>query len=327
MRLKRSKSWIFAIAIYETVFLTGCSFMPKEEEALAPPLTQPKKQEYQVFDVKKTDITRSVNGNGNLISTNERDVFVKENGKRIKKVDVKFGDTVKKGDVLIELDSGDLENALKLERLNLQREEINHDRDMQSNNEYVQKLADINLQIEKLKLQQMEEQLAATKLTAPVSGKIDFLEEIKEGDVCEAYKTLATIADPGSLQVVYQPSGAINARTGLKAQLKYSGKEYEGVLSQMPDSGKYKNNILIMPNSNIEGAKLGDNIEVSIILETKKGTLVVPKAVVKDIGGTKTVEVMEGDRKLSIDVETGIENSSDIEILSGLKEGQKVILR
>lgn len=327
MRSKKGFMAVFIAAMSAIVFFSGCGMLPKEEEVLAPPLTQPKKQEYQVYDVKRTDIVKSVNGNGNFISTNESDIFAKENGKRVKKVNVKFGQAVKKGDVLIELDSGNLENDVKLERLNLQKVQINYDKAFQTGDDYAKKLADIDLQMEKLKLQQMESQLDGAKLTASESGKVIFVDSVKEGDTLEAYKPVVTIADPGSLQVLYQPSAAAGTKVGQKVQLKYNGKSFDGVVSQMPDSGKYKNFILIAPGGKIEGAQIDESVEISIIIETKKDALIVPKTVVKSFSGTKTVEVLEGDKKISTDVETGIETSTDIEILSGLTEGQKVILR
>ena len=327
MRSKKGFMAVFITAMSAIVFFSGCGMLPKEEEVLAPPLTQPKKQEYQVYDVKRTDIVKSVNGNGNFISTNESDIFAKENGKRVKKVNVKYGQAVKKGDVLIELDSGNLENDVKLERLNLQKVQINYDKAFQTGDDYAKKLADIDLQMEKLKLQQMESQLDGAKLTASESGKVIFVDSVKEGDTLEAYKPVVTIADPGSLQVLYQPSAAAGTKVGQKVQLKYNGKNFDGIVSQMPDSGKYKNFILIAPSGKIEGAQIDESVEISIIIETKKDALIVPKAVVKSFSGTKTVEVLEGDKKISTDVETGIETSTDIEILSGLTEGQKVILR
>ncbi|MDP4090960.1 MAG: efflux RND transporter periplasmic adaptor subunit [Bacillota bacterium] len=327
MRRKRNLRILFAVAVSGMVFFTGCGLLPKEEEVLAPPLTPPKKQEYQTFDVTRKAITNSILGNGNLISTSENNVFVKDNGKRVKTVNVKFGDTVKKGDLLIQLESGVSEDDLEMEKLNLEKIQVNYDRAMAGTDEYGKKLADIDLKMEKLRLQKMEEQVAAARVTAPAGGRVIYVTSAKEGDTVEAYKTLITIADPNNLKVKYTPSGANNAKPGMKVELTYSTKTYEGTITQIPESGNYKGCILITSNTRIEGANIDDSIGINIIMQKKDDALVLPKSVIKSFSGTQSVEVLDGDKIVSMDVQTGIEADTEVEILSGLKEGQKVILR
>ncbi|MDP4088751.1 MAG: efflux RND transporter periplasmic adaptor subunit [Bacillota bacterium] len=315
------------IAVCEAVFLTGCSLLPKEKKVLAPPLIQPKKQEYQVYEVTRGDITRSINSVGSIISTSEADAFVKENGRRIKNVSVKLGSMVKKGDLLIELDSENTESDLTLEKFILQKVELSYEKTMQSGDDYAKKMAEIDLNMEKYKVQQMEQRIAAARITAPISGKVINVTALKEGDAVEAYKALATVADPDSLKIVYNATGNTDTKTGMKVELTYSGKVYEGVVEQIPDSGKYKDHIIISPNTKIDGAKLGDSIDINIIIQSKKDTLIIPKSLIKSFSTVKSVEVLDGDKKYSAVIETGIETTTEVEILSGLKEGQKLILR
>lgn len=322
---KKTKRLI-GVIITGTIFFSGCGILPKEEQTLAPPLVKPKKQEYEVYEIKKKDITREIKGNGTLASINENNLFTKENGKRVKSIKVQFGQNVKKGDVLVELESDNLENDIKLQQYNIQKAQINYDRAAQGNDEYSKKLAGIDVQMEKIKLENLQKQLASSKLTASVDGKVVSLESLKEGDIIEPYKPLVTIADPSRLQVVYQGGDSSKVESGMKATLSLGGKKYEGVVAQLPTSGKYKDSIIINFKDTFKDGQLGDGIEVTITLETKKDTIVVPKTAVKNFMGNNTVEVLEGDKKLSIDVEKGIETSTEVEILSGLKEGQKVIL-
>jgi len=327
MNLEKSRRILLAAVLFGILSVTGCNLLPKEEVALAPPLTQPKKQEYQLYDVKKTDFTKYIKGTATLVSITENDVYSKQNGGRIMKINVKFGDIVKKGDVLVELNSDNLENELKLEKINMQRVKFNYDKAQQGNDEYAKKLAELDIEAEKIKLGELEDKLEATKLTAPISGKITFVESAKEGDVVEVYKPLVTVANPDSLQILFTQNGTSNAKLGMNVELNYNGKNYQGQITQIPDSGKNKNAIIITPNSKIHGAKMDDYIDISIIVQTRKNTLVIPKAAVKNYLGSKTVEVLDGDKNVSTDIETGIEDSVNIEVLSGLNEGQKVILR
>ncbi|ERI92618.1 efflux transporter, RND family, MFP subunit [Clostridiales bacterium oral taxon 876 str. F0540] len=329
MNFNKSYKKLIAIIVTGSLALTGCGILPTEEQTLAPPLVKPQKQEYELYDVVKKDITKAVIGNGTVISSNENNVFAKENGKRLKGIKIKFGQMVKKGDVLLEFDTNDLESNIKLQELSLKKAQINNDRASVGTDEYAKQLAAIDVQVEKTKLDVMKSQLQASKLTASIDGKVDFIESLKEGDVVEPYKTLVTISDPNKLQVNYKPSDTSNIsklQTGMKVSLSLNGKSYEGVVSQLPTSGRYKDSAVIDFKEAVKGVNLGDSMELNIILETKKNTIVIPKQGLKNFMGNNTVEVLDGNKKVSIDVEKGIESATEVEILSGLKEGQKVIL-
>lgn len=326
MKIKKVVISFFSILILGSFTFSGCGILPKEEQVLAPPLVKPKKQQYELYEIKKKDITKEIKGNGNLISMNETNVYTKENNRRVKNVKVQYGQTVKKGDVLIELDSDNMENDVKIQELNVGKAQINYERAAAGNDEYSKQLASLDVQIEKTKLDNLQKELASSKLTAPTDGKVVFLESVKQGDMVEPFKVLVTVADPKNLQVVYQSSDSDKVHSGMKANLTLNGKKYDGVVAQVPTVGKYKDSIIINFTNSFKDAVLGDAIELSITLETKKDTIVVPKEAVKSFMGNNTVEVLDGDKKISTSVEKGIETSTEIEILSGLKEGQKVIL-
>jgi RND family efflux transporter MFP subunit len=327
MCLFKNSKKILALMIAGGTILSGCGILPKEEQTLAPPLVKPEKQQYETYEVNKKDITRAVKGNGTLISMSENDVFTKENGRRVKSVKVQFGQTVKKGEVLIELDAENMENNIQIQQYSLKRAQINYERAEQGSDVYAKQLAEIDVKVEKTKLENMQKQLNASRLSAPADGKVIFLETLREGDMIEAYKTLVTVADTKKLQVLYQSTNLPKIQTGLQTVLSLGGNKYEGIVAQIPTTGKYKDSIIINFENMPTDVSLGDAIEVAVTLETKKDTLVVPKNAVKNFMGNNVVEVLDGDKKASLDVEKGIENSTEVEILSGLKEGQKVILK
>lgn len=326
MKVKKVVMSFLSVLILGSFIFSGCNMLPKEDQALAPPLVKPKKQQYDLYEIKKKDITKEIKGNGSLISMNEVNVFTKENNRRIKEVKVQFGQSVKKGDVLIELDSDNMENDVKMQQFNVQKAQINYERAAEGTDEYNKQLASIDVQMEKIKLDNLQKALASSKLTAPTDGKVVFLESVKQGDAIEPFKVLATVADPNNLQVAYQSSDSDKVQSGMKANLSLNGKKYDGVVAQIPSIGKYKGSIIINFKNSFKDAALGDSIELSITLETKNDTIVIPKEAVKSFMGNNTVEVLDGDKKISTSVEKGIETSTEVEILAGLREGQKVIL-
>ena len=64
---------------------------------------------------------------------------------------------------------------------------------------------------------------------------------------------------------------------------------------------------------------------MNIAIKESNNALLVPIQAVKSKGGKYTVSVKSGDETKDVEVEVGIQNSSSVEILSGLKEGDIVV--
>src|SRR5690606_28641602 len=90
--------------------LSGCYLFPKEEEVLAPPLVEPPEITYETQEVKKGVIEKKITASGTFVSIEQANMFFKHRGGRLKKIHVKVGDYVEKGQLIAELDSADLEN-------------------------------------------------------------------------------------------------------------------------------------------------------------------------------------------------------------------------
>jgi hypothetical protein len=71
---------------------------------------------------------------------------------------------------------------------------------------------------------------------------------------------------------------------------------------------------------------IGASADLSITTERRPDTLVIPRSALRSYLGHEYVQVLEGESRKEIDVEKGIETQTEVEILKGPKEGQKVIL-
>lgn len=67
-------------------------------------------------------------------------------------------------------------------------------------------------------------------------------------------------------------------------------------------------------------------LNADIIIVEHEGVLYVPSAAIKTQNGKKTVSVVNGTSYDTVEVTTGISDSSNTEILSGLKEGDTVLI-
>jgi multidrug efflux pump subunit AcrA (membrane-fusion protein) len=65
--------------------------------------------------------------------------------------------------------------------------------------------------------------------------------------------------------------------------------------------------------------------QASIITETKSGVILVPTSAVQTQNGQSTVRVMRNNQEETVAVETGLSSGTQIEIVSGLHEGDTIV--
>src|SRR5690625_5768096 len=75
---------------------------------VAPPLVESAQVEYDIEEVKKGEIIKRLTGIANFVPVGNENLYFEQEGGRLKKIHVAQGDLVKKGDILIEIDSGNL---------------------------------------------------------------------------------------------------------------------------------------------------------------------------------------------------------------------------
>lgn len=344
-------SKIISSIIFISLIISGCGILPEEEEALAPPLVKAKREEYQLYKATRKDITKYFKGVGSFEPAEKVDVFFTESGKRLSSVEVSYGQTVEKGTVLIRTNNADLESRIKLKEIDRDKQQLKLEQLKGEYDAYMSlpaedrpaskelkdmdfdiKLAEMDMQALNIQLEELRKELEDSVLTAPITGKVVFIEDIKEGDIVEAYKPLVTIADPSQLQIFCQSNNAMQVKTGMIAEMTFNGKTYEGEVVISPDNiprgaGKrFENAIVVKPSSDIEGAKLGGIIDILIPIESHKNVIVIPRNGVQRAFGIPLIRILDGDSKKEFNVEIGIETDTEVEIVSGLKEGQMVIL-
>lgn len=77
-----------------------------------------------------------------------------------------------------------------------------------------------------------------------------------------------------------------------------------------------------------DGAGLKDFGEIDVVFDVyeKDNVVVVPTDAVKSVGGRTYVNLLIDGAKIETDVELGIQNEREVEILSGLEGGEKIIM-
>lgn len=115
---------LFSLSVGIALLLAGCSFLPEEQEALAPPLIEPAATQYETETVTRGDLIDAYEGRAVFTSTNSEDVYYRELGQRIKEVHIERNQSVEKGDLLIELEQDDLAFQVQQQQISLNEAQL-----------------------------------------------------------------------------------------------------------------------------------------------------------------------------------------------------------
>lgn len=324
----------FAVISLIIVLFSGCGILPKEEEALAPPLAAPKKQEYKLYKAIKGTIEKKFTDNGTLISESQSSVYFKDNSKRVKHINVKVGEIVKKGDILVESEVGNIDTQVKIQEYIVQLNEIDYSDIKAKKGASTSDISRgrLKLLIEQTKLDDLKNQQLSGRLVSPIDGQVIYVENIKDGESVDPYKILVTVGDTKKLMVYCEATDIQSLYLGMKAKVTINDKKLDGIITSTPSSSqatkdeKSKNGVNIKVIDIPTNAKIGDSVNIEVALESKSNTLIIPKNAVKAFSNVSSVEVWDGISKKELTVEIGIQTPTQVEIISGVNEGQNIIV-
>ncbi len=341
--------------------------------------------------VEKGDLARSVVATGKVQPLTKVQIKSKASG-IVERLFVDYGDMVKEGQVLAELDREQLEASVREAKANLLAAEAAWQRNkieaegpdlpfLKSALERARKLyadgliapsiledADkayqlgINKQtaaksqaavsraeVEKARaaLERYESDLRYATITSPMNGLV-LSRDVEVGDAVSSILVLGSqatlVMSMGDVSEVYVLGKVDEADIGKvymgqRARIvveSFKDKSFEGKVTKISPLGVEKDNVTtfeVRVSIRNPGGELKTNMTANaeIILEEKKGVLIVPEsAVLYDKERKPSLEVPDpkgegGKRKVA--VKLGISNGVKTELVEGLKEGEKVVLQ
>lgn len=196
-------------------------------------------------------------------------------------------------------------------------------------------------------LNQLNEQLSYTTILAPMDGVV-LSRDVEIGDAVSSILVLGstatlvmTVGDTTEVYVKGKVDEADIAHVymGQAARIKvesFRDRYFQGKVTKISPMGVEKDNVTtfeVRVSINNPGGELKAQMTANaeILLDEHKGVLTVPEnAVIYDAQKNASVEipdkkVKEGKRKVPVKV--GLSNGSVTELLSGLKEGDQVVLQ
>lgn len=166
-------------------------------------------------------------------------------------------------------------------------------------------------------------------IKAPVSGIVGSW-AVEQKSAVSLNQPLLTIVDLSAFQVEIEIPESYSDALGLGMLVKvnYNAKEYDA--SVVSISPEVTNNIVkgrvAFSSTPPPGIKQNQRVSSRVILEQKKSVLYLPRgSFVQHHGGLKAF-VVENDTATLSDINLGTRSIDKIEVISGLKHGQQVII-
>jgi len=168
----------------------------------------------------------------------------------------------------------------------------------------------------------------------------------KNSDTVQSGKTIATVVDMKSLQINAQVDelDISNVKNGQKATITFdalTGKTYTGTVSKVSQLGTTTNNVtnyaVYVAIDNPAGIKIGMNGNVNITVSSKDNVITLSLDAIQSINAKKYVltsipQITNKNSKTintsnMKEVTTGLANQTNVEISSGLADGDTVYIQ
>ncbi len=321
------------LALLLAASLTGCGLFPTEEDQLEPPLVKPQAVTYTTVPVERGDVIVKRSGSGSFVSISQYNLSFEQRGGFLKEIYVKPGDKVEKGQLIAELDTDSLLKSIQIQKLNVERAQINYDsvKNSPSYSKESRRLYEIDLEIQQISLSDLYEELDKSRIYAPIDGVINYLSTATRGEWIGARATVATVVDPTKVYFAYSTGEYNDFKLGLEVVVTIKKEEYTGRVIMTPadapkDSSTITQNAVLFDIDGLpDDVTIGTSASFELITARSDDCIVVAKNFVTKSSGDYYVYVLVDGVKTERQIEVGLIGNTMYEVINGLEEGELLI--
>lgn len=170
-------------------------------------------------------------------------------------------------------------------------------------------------------------------IEAPIDGKITKV-CVSEGDNIDLNTVTFNVADTSSyyINTTIDEQDITKVKVGQEVDVNITAidKALTGTITSIDGEATTNGNstgfgVVITLQGDFEDIYSGMSCEMNIIINQSTGALLVPIDAVKKVNGKYVVSVKNDEATKAVQVEVGLQDSSYVEILSGLKEGDTIV--
>ena len=326
-------------AVIAAGMLSSCGKDNKSEE-IAVPIYETKEVNYRTVKAEITDISEKYYQTGSYSYPYYEFVSFKVSG-QIESVKVESGQEVKKGELLCTLFTDEVTEKIEEKEIYLNQAKKTLET-LQSKNSSANEIEDakIDLEIQQLEYDKLVGSLEDYKVYAPCDGVFMLYEgrgeDNKHSGELNAYSQVnqgqifgyATDKSQQYLCCEVYDNPLNNVNFGTKVKIEQGANSCSGVVTDIiyNENGEYSSYVYVVTPD--DGNNLFDFGDVQIIFDvySRLDTVVVPQKAVKTVGERTFVNLLIDGVKVEQDVELGINDGENVEIVSGLSGVEELIL-
>lgn len=350
MNIKVDLKKLIAAAVSAIMCLSagGCYLLPDEEEVLDAPTVKASDVTYSTVTAKKKDLEKKIVATGTVTAENQYTLSYEKQSGTVSKFYVKAGDKVKKGDVICDLDTYDLDYQIEEKQLYLEKAKLKVDIIYEGGGSQAEiDSAYVDVQLLEKELEKLQAQKEDSSLKSPIDGVVSSLSDVRAGDNVNPGQTIATVIDTSALYIAIQPDDLTQYDIDTEVRIRIGEDYYDGVVFMTPkkladyqaeqkedhnnvdDTGiDYQaDTIYVRFKDTAPAEAVGQLADTILVLDSVKDAIVISNNLIKKVDGTKVVYVLKNGEKTAVEVETGLSTGSQTEIKSGLKEGDEIVIR
>lgn len=342
MKKTLEKPWLLAgllVALAAALLCGGCGGDTQTADQTEPGIA------VEVVQAAPGQIVNSTVVRGNVAATDDVYVAPKAQGV-VRSVNVSVGDYISSGQVICQLDTVDLQTSLALAKSQYDTLNTSYQEAVKNRDRYAALYAEgavslaqyeqaettvktMNIEGARLQVQQIQDQINNCTVRSTISGQVAEV-NVNPGDMAGS-GPVARVVDINQVKLVANVTESVLASfsQGMEVSVTISAasaEPYTGRVTSMPVAANatmtYPVEITIdNPNREIMAGMFA---EVNVVREQSAAeNLIVPKSAVNNDG---QVYVVDGQNVAHLrDVETGLSDDNNVEILSGLSAGETVV--
>ena len=348
--IKSINTLVLLASFFALFSLSACFALPVEEPALPPPVIQTFRPDFhETMTANRGNLQRYRNLSVRIVPAREELLTFDVPGVHIQAIHVEVGDEVLAGDIVAELDRDDFVRTLYLaergvaasnigithldQRQRLSEQEAATRGDHIDGSWYIDERGALqtDLAIWQLTTGHLEAASERRLLRATMDGTVTHVMAFRDGDISTLESRVVTIAD--ETRSIFSVSGRETAYLipGDVHIVTVNREPFEAVVIDPQEWGLsvgddddlafltvYADDVYVFPERAIASLHL--------VLEEVQNVIAVPIDSVHNVDGQEFVFVMENGLRTIRNVITGMEGNVAVEILSGLEEGDLVVI-
>jgi len=182
-----------------------------------------------------------------------------------------------------------------------------------------------------------ENQLEKAFLRSPVEAQVALINK-REGEQVTALETVISLSPTVPFEISADIYEEDIVKIGVGAPVKFAlpafpEETFEGTVIFVDESEKIIDGIvyyeikIAFDQDSPEGIRPTMTADIVIQTQKRENVLMIPRGAVQRSGGKTIIEVLADDLIQKREVEIGLMGDDNVEVISGLKEGEKIVIR